>query len=69
MHAKYLLGCALFIDLLSPCAILSKIMQNDSLDILEALSAVLMALKETGILHVHNGYRSVAYICFSFGEM
>ena len=49
-NAKYLLGCALFIDLLSPCAILSKIMQNDSLDILEALSAVLMALKETGIL-------------------
>ena len=49
-NAKYLLGCALFIDLLTPCAILSKVMQNDNLDIIEALSAVLMALKETGIL-------------------
>ena len=49
-NAQYLLGCALFIDLLTPCAILSKVMQNDNLDIIEALSAVLMALKETGIL-------------------
>lgn len=49
-NAKYLLGCALYIDLLAPCAILSKVMQNDHLDILEALSAVLMAFKETGIL-------------------
>ena len=37
-NAKYLLGCALFIDLLTPCAILSKVMQNDNLDILEALN-------------------------------
>ena len=49
-NAKYLLGCVLFIDLLTPRAILCKVMQNDQLDILEALSAVLMALKETGIL-------------------
>ncbi|KAL5497336.1 hypothetical protein EMCRGX_G013797 [Ephydatia muelleri] len=54
-NAKYLLGCALFIDLLTPRAILSIVMQNDNLDILEALSAVLMALKETGIL-LRNGH-------------
>ncbi|KAL5491822.1 hypothetical protein EMCRGX_G017187 [Ephydatia muelleri] len=48
-NAQYLLGCALFIDLLTPCAILSKVMQNDNLDIIEALSAVLMALKETAM--------------------
>ena len=49
--AKYLLGYyARYIDLLTPCALLSKVMQNDHLDILEALSAVLMVLKKTGVL-------------------
>ena len=33
-NAKYLLGCALFVDLLTPCSILSKVMQRDDLDIL-----------------------------------
>ena len=44
--AKYLLGCAVFVDLLSPCVILSKVMQHDYLDILEALTAVLRAVRE-----------------------
>ena len=38
IQAKYILGCALFIDLLSPCAIFSKSMQNDEIDILGASS-------------------------------
>ena len=37
VDAKYLLGCALFVDLLTPCAIFSKVMQNDDLDVLGAL--------------------------------
>ena len=32
--AKYILDCAFFSDLLSPCAVLSKVLQQDSLDIL-----------------------------------
>ena len=35
--AKYLLGCAIFIDLLTPCAIFSKCMQDDELNSLAAL--------------------------------
>ena len=27
--AKYLLGCAVFVDLLSPCALYSKVMQSE----------------------------------------
>jgi len=46
-EAKYLLGCALFIDLLTPCAIFSKCMQSDEVDILGALTSVLKTLKET----------------------
>ncbi len=34
--AKYLLGCALFVDLLTPCGIFSNSMQADELDILGA---------------------------------
>lgn len=44
--AKYLLGCALFVDLLQPCACFSKCMQNDEIDILGAIAAVLKAKKE-----------------------
>ena len=44
--AKYLLECVVFVDLLSPCVILSKVMQHDYLDILEALTAVLRAVRE-----------------------
>ena len=45
--AKYLLGCALFCDILTPCSIFSKSMQFDELDILGALSCLLKSLKET----------------------
>ena len=48
--AKYLLGCAFFVDLLSPCAIFSKTMQSDNLDILGALTSLLRAVKETNKL-------------------
>ena len=37
-NAKYLLGCAFFVDLLTPCSILSKVMQHDDLDILSVLT-------------------------------
>ncbi len=46
-EAKYLLGCALFVDLLTPCAIFSKSMQSDEVDILGALTGLLKTLKET----------------------
>ena len=45
-NAKYLLGCALFSDLLTPCSILSKVMQSDDLDILAVLSSFLRSVKE-----------------------
>ena len=47
IDAKYLLGCALFIDLLIPCAILSKAMQKDEIDILGALSGLLKTCSGT----------------------
>jgi len=46
IDAKYLLGCALFVDLYSPVAILSKLMQKDDLDILAALTGLLNSVKE-----------------------
>ena len=46
VDAKYLLGCALFTDLLTPCAILSKAMQKDELNILGALNGLLRTVKE-----------------------
>ena len=45
--AKYLLGCALFVDLLTPCTTSSKCMQSDEADILGALNALLKTLRET----------------------
>jgi len=45
-NAKYLMGCALFVDILSPCSILSKVMQHDDLDILSVLSSMLRSVKE-----------------------
>ena len=48
--AKYLLGCAVFVDLLAPCAIFSKSMQEDDVDILGALSYLLRTVKETNML-------------------
>ena len=47
VNAKYLVGCAVFCDLLPPCVILSKVMQYDDLDILQALSFGLWTVKET----------------------
>ena len=54
VNAKYLLGCALFCDLLSPCVALSKIMQCDELDIVQALAAHLRVVKETEKLSAKN---------------
>ena len=31
-HILYILGCAVFVDLLMPCSIFSKSMQGDDLD-------------------------------------
>ena len=47
INAKYVLGCALFIDLLTPCSIFSKAMQSDSLDIVGALTCLILTVKET----------------------
>ena len=46
IQAKYILGCALFIDILTPCSIFSKVMQFDEIDILGALTSLLRTLKE-----------------------
>jgi hypothetical protein len=46
LNAKYVLGCAFFSDLLSPCAVLSKVLQNDSLDILGAFTSLLRTEQE-----------------------
>ena len=45
-HLCCILGCGIFIDLLTPCTIVSKSMQADEIDILGALTAVLKMLKE-----------------------
>ena len=44
--AKYLLGYAFFVDLLTPCSILSKVMQHDDLDIRSVLTSLLRSVKE-----------------------
>ena len=45
-NAKYSLGCAIFVDLLTPCVSLSKVMQQDNLDILAALTGLVKSVKE-----------------------
>ncbi len=50
MNAKYILGCAFYCDLLSPCAIFSKVMQYDSLDVLGAFTSLLRTVKEVNKL-------------------
>ena len=46
VDCKYVLGCALFVDLLNPCAAFSKAMQAEEIDILGALMGLLRSLKE-----------------------
>lgn len=46
VDARYLLGCAFFIDVLGPCAIFSKVMQADEIGILGALTSLLRTQKE-----------------------
>ena len=50
VDAKYVLGCAFFIDLLSPCAVFSKVMQSDDLDVLSAFTSLLRTVKEVNKL-------------------
>ena len=45
-NAKYILGCAFFCELLSPCAVFSKILQQDTLDILGAFTSLLRTVQE-----------------------
>jgi hypothetical protein len=47
IQGKYILGCAVFVDLLLPCAIFSKVMQSDEIDILGALNSLLKTIQET----------------------
>ena len=47
VDAKYLLGCAVFVDLLNLCAVFSKCLQNDDIDILGALTCLLKTLAES----------------------
>ena len=46
-EGKYILGCAVFVDLSNPCAISSKSMQSDEIDVLGALSSLLKIVKLT----------------------
>ena len=50
IDAKYLLGCAFFVNLLSPCAIFSKVLQEDDIDILEAFTILLRTVKDVNKL-------------------
>ena len=50
VDAKYVLGCAFFVDLLTPCALFSKVMQGDDLDILSAFTSLLKTVKEVNKL-------------------
>ena len=52
LNAKYLLGCAAFVDLLTPCSYFSKTLQGDNVDILGALTALLRTIKETNQLRL-----------------
>ena len=46
-EGKYLIGCAVFVDILMPCSIFSKVMQSDEVDILGAITSLLKTIKET----------------------
>ena len=45
-NTKYILGCAFIGDFLSPCALLSQVLQQDSLDILGVFSNLLCTMQE-----------------------
>ena len=45
--AKYVLRCAVFVDVRTPSSIYSKVMQSDELDILGVLTSLLQSIKET----------------------
>ena len=62
LNAKYLLGCAAFVDLLTPCSYFSKTLQGDNVDILGALTALLRTIKETNklrLMSVDNGLHTL----------
>ena len=46
INSKCLLGCAMFVDLLKPCAVFSKVMQRDEVDILCAMTSIVKTVKE-----------------------
>ncbi len=71
--AKYLLGCAVFTDLLHPCSVFSKCLQSDDIDILGALTCLLKTLSETNKLSSKNlenwpTYRATLSKCISEDE-
>ena len=45
-NVKYIFGCTFYGDVLSPCAVFSKVPQNDSLDILGAFTSLLHTVQE-----------------------
>ena len=49
-NAKYVLGCAFFSDLLSPCAVFSRVLQQDKLDILGGFTSLLRTVNEVNKL-------------------
>ena len=50
VNAKYILGCAAFVDLLTPFSVFSRSMQSDNLDILAAITHLVNTLNETNKL-------------------
>ena len=60
-NGKYLLDCAFFVDLLSPCTILSKVMQSDDLDILAVLTSLIRSVKEVDKLSSTQLHRWPTY--------
>ena len=51
---KYLLGCALFVNHRTSCAIFSKVMQSDDLDVLGAFTSSLRTTKEINKLNTKS---------------
>ena len=72
-NAKYILGCAVFIDLLTPCVSLSKVMQQDNLDILAAFTGLVKSVKELEKLESSSLQQRPIYVatvkkCLKKGE-